>query len=187
MKAVGIDFGKTRRQKMQNRASRYTVGSRRTQGSSVQAAWQRVNSQVELPDVPVTKMADVVEEIVGIEGPIHQDEVARRVAAAFGKARTGSKIQAASDRALLDCAKSNRLVRDGQFWMTAEQRENIPIRNRDNEVAPITRAEFLSPLEIRAAAELITKESGAMDPDELVRAISRLLGYKRAGQVSGMC
>jgi hypothetical protein len=39
----------------------------------------------------------------------------------------------------------------------------------------------LSDREIIAAAELIKADSGSVELDELIRSISRLFGYKRAG------
>ena len=45
-------------------------------------------------------LAELVEKIVEAEGPIHQDEVARRVADAFGKERSGSRINKLTLKAL---------------------------------------------------------------------------------------
>ena len=45
-------------------------------------------------------MARITKAIAEVEGPIHQDEVARRVTTLFGKSRTGSLISAATLRSL---------------------------------------------------------------------------------------
>ena len=55
---------------------------------------------IEPHQVMVADMARITRAIVEIEGPIHQDEIARRVTALFGKSRTGSQISAAALRGL---------------------------------------------------------------------------------------
>ena len=55
---------------------------------------------IEPHEVMVADMATIARAIVEIEGPIHQDEIARRVTALFGKSRTGSQISAAALRGL---------------------------------------------------------------------------------------
>ena len=42
--------------------------------------------------VPLAMMVEIVERIVGIEGPVHEEEIARRVATLFGKQKAGSRI-----------------------------------------------------------------------------------------------
>ncbi len=37
-------------------------------------------------------------------------------------------------------------------------------------------------MEVRAAADRIKQESGAVEEDELVRSVGRLLGFQRVGQ-----
>jgi very-short-patch-repair endonuclease len=78
----------------------------RAQTRSTSAAAQSANPSPKIPayricqrPVPgnlephqaeVSAMAQITRDIVETEGPIHQDEVARRVAALFGEQRTGS-------------------------------------------------------------------------------------------------
>ncbi|RDC68030.1 hypothetical protein DLJ49_20445 [Rhodovulum sp. 12E13] len=66
--------------------------------------------------------------------------------------------------------------------MTVEQRAAPQVRDRSAESTPTTRAEYLPPIEIRAAAERILAESGRMNHDDLVVATARLLGFARTGQ-----
>ena len=73
------------------------------------------------------------QRIVDAEGPIHVDEVARRVSAAFGKARTGGRIAAATLEALRHAGTAGQILRDDDFWMTDAQREDTPIRDRSAE------------------------------------------------------
>lgn len=132
----------------------------------------------------------LVAEIVLHEGPIHQDEVARRYASAFGKQKAGGRIIDTALRAL-NRQKEKQLVSDdpastllavNSFWMTEYQKATPPVRNRSNEAGTsLFKAEMISPMEIARAAELIVEECGSVSLDELVRNIAREFGYDRTG------
>jgi hypothetical protein len=116
------------------------------------------------------------------EGPIHLDEVARRVAVAFGKTKAGKRINETTLSAFRRAqAQSATLVREGDFVMTSPQQASPLIRDRSEETDGVIKAEYLPPAEILAAAELIEKESGVMGRDELVKTITRVMGFKWTG------
>lgn len=141
-----------------------------------------VNTPLEPHEVPPSRLAGIVQEIVVVEGPIHVDLVARRVAESFGKGRTGTRIAEATRTALREAERQggDLLVRRG-FWLTREQSEQIPIRDRSAAGSGADKAAMLPPMEIVAAAELIERESGRVEQTDLIREVSRLLGFKRAG------
>jgi hypothetical protein len=59
---------------------------------------------------------------VAIEGPIHIDEVARRITTAFGKTKAGSRIVEATGRAVRQALRQDpTLMQDGPFLMTQAQ------------------------------------------------------------------
>jgi hypothetical protein len=141
-----------------------------------------VHSSLEPHEAPVTQLADLVAKIVRIEGPIHIDEVARRISSAFGKSRTGNRIAEATERATrLALQKEPALTRSASFLLTNEQAENPPVRNRSDENGSLLKVACLPPMEIRAAARRIRLESGEMAFDDLARAVARLLGFRRVG------
>ena len=82
--------------------------------------------------VPVSRLAEIVRKVVEAEGPVHVDLVARRVAAAFGKGRTGSRIVAATQAALRHARRqeAGELLQKGGFWLTRAQSGEIPVRDR---------------------------------------------------------
>ncbi|MFM7345782.1 MAG: DUF3320 domain-containing protein [Tagaea sp.] len=133
-------------------------------------------------DAPVHVLADMVFKIVGIEGPIHVDEIARRVANGVGKDRAGARIFNASSNALDYAKRKGWLLELEGFWMTDAQRMAPPVRSRREETMPTTKAAYLCPLEIGAAADKISRESGKVDPEEMIRAVARMLGYQRVGK-----
>jgi hypothetical protein len=130
---------------------------------------------------PLAQMATVTKTIVETEGPIHQDEVARRVTSLFGKSRTGSLISAASLKSLQSLKRSSVLVEEDAFWMTPGQLADPPVRDRSLTPSSLQRADMLSPREIRAAAGIATKENGNLSDAEMVMAVTRLFGFKKTG------
>lgn len=140
------------------------------------------NSNLEPHDAPVGLLIDIVTKVVDIEGPLHTEEIARRISAAFGKNRTGSRIVAAADLAIANAVKRNADLRlhDG-FLFTMLQQENPPVRDRSTVSGTLLKAELLPPMEVTAAAALILRESGGMEREELIRSVANLLGYQRVG------
>ena len=132
-------------------------------------------------EAPRASLADLVARIVEIEGPIHVDEIARRLASAFGKGRAGGRIQLVAAEALGAARRAGRVVRHDAFWMTPAQEAAPPVRSRLAEEAPTTRALHLCALEIRAAARLLVAECGAVAQEDMPGAVARLLGYRRLG------
>ena len=131
---------------------------------------------------PIEELAELVRRIVELEGPIHEEEIGRRVSATFGLSRTGRRIREAVRRALGQASRDDGLAVEGSFCMTKDQRRNPPVRDRSNENSTTAQAEYLPPVEIRAAAAMIEKESGHVPEDELVVATARLLGFSRTGK-----
>jgi hypothetical protein len=141
-----------------------------------------IRSTVEPHEAPVAQLADLVVRIVDVEGPIHIEEVARRISAAFGKNRLGSRIAEATERAVRHAlSRDTGLTRDGRFLVTTSQRADVPVRDRSAETGSILKASYLPPMEIEAAARRLLAESGNMPPQDLTRAVARLLGFQRVG------
>ena len=131
-------------------------------------------------EIPIQRLSGLVARIVEVEGPIHEEEVSRRIATAFGLARAGPRIRKVVQDAI--SAKDGVILMDGRFCMSIDQQRNPPVRDRSMENSPTTRAEYLPPIEIRAAASMVERESGQMSRDELISATARLLGFARTGQ-----
>ncbi|MDE0441719.1 MAG: DUF3320 domain-containing protein [Gammaproteobacteria bacterium] len=142
-----------------------------------------VDRALEPHEVPPSRLAGIVREIVVVEGPIHVDLVARRVAESFGKGRTGTRIADATRTALREAQRQGGgdLLGRRDFWLTRGQSEQIPIRDRSAAGSGADKAAMLPPMEIVAAAELIERESGRVEQTDLIREVSRLLGFRRAG------
>jgi hypothetical protein len=141
-----------------------------------------VRSAVEPHEAPVTQLADLVVKIVAIEGPIHVDELARRITTTFGKSKAGSRIVEATGRAIRQALRHDpTLQQDGDFLMTQAQAKEPPVRDRSAETGSLLKAAYIPPSEIAAAVAILQKESGDVSGDDLNRAVARLLGFQRVG------
>jgi hypothetical protein len=141
-----------------------------------------VRSSVEPHAAPLNQLVDLVTKIVAIEGPIHIEEVARRITTAFGKSKAGSRIvDATVSAAGTALQRDPSLTSDGRFIMTRDQAAAPPVRDRSAETGNTLKAAYLPPCEIVAAARLVRQENGDVSGEDLVRAVARLLGFLRVG------
>jgi len=141
-----------------------------------------VSSHHEPHEAPVVMLAELARKIVNFEGPIHEEEIARRLAACFGKERAGSRILTATREALSHARLKNiDLLTDSVFWYTRGQADAPPVRDRSAETGATLKAESISMLEIRTAFKIARDDNAGGENDELVRTVARLLGFKRVG------
>ena len=138
-----------------------------------------VQSEAEPHEAPTEVLSSLAIRIVKAEGPLHIDEIARRIAACFKKEKAGSRIMSATSSALA-LAKDD-LLSDEDFWFTREQAENPPVRDRSAEAGATLKAAYLSMSEIRAALQIARADNAGGDDADLVRTAARLLGYRRVG------
>lgn len=149
---------------------------------SYQRAVFPVNSSQEPHQVPVTILAALANRIVDAEGPVHIEEIARRIASCFSKDKAGSRILGATRSALARAkATDGRLQSDGVFWFTPEQSQSTPVRDRSAESGATLKASSISVLEIQAALRIAREDNAGGDDADLVRTAARLLGFRRVG------
>lgn len=135
-----------------------------------------------LPHEAPNRVREAVRRIVDQEGPIHADEVGRRVATVWGLDRAGSRIQEAARRALGTLERSGVVRSEGAFWLGSET-EVVVVRDRSRtESATLRKPEYLPPMEIAVAATQIVKENIRVGKQDLVVEIARRLGFYRTGQ-----
>lgn len=133
-------------------------------------------------EIATGTLAELADRIVRAEGPIHQEEVARRIAASFGKEKAGSRIVSATLSALKAAQRrADDLLGDGTFWFTREQSEQPPVRDRAAESGATLKAAVISMLEIEAALRIARDDNAGGDGADLVRTAARLLGFRRVG------
>jgi hypothetical protein len=141
-----------------------------------------VSSNLEPHEVPMATLGPLAARIVELEGPICTDEVARRIAACFGREKAGRRILAATRQALTSQRRlAPDLRNDGDFWFTAAQEAAPPVRDRSAEFGATIKADSISMLEIRAALAIARGDNAGGTDADLVRSAARLLGFRRVG------
>jgi very-short-patch-repair endonuclease len=77
------------------------------------------------------EMAAMAAFVVKVEGPIHAEEVARRIREAFGLQRTGNRILSKINEALRTAERLGEVISEEGFWSTPERGHPLP-RHRRN-------------------------------------------------------
>ena len=142
----------------------------------------RSPSWAEPHEVDRGTLAILASRIVAAEGPIHVEEVARRIAASYGKEKAGSRILDAAREALRRAQRGDSdLLTDAGFWFTRAQQADPPVRDRSAESGPVLKAANISLIEIEAALRIARDDCGDGDDPDLIRTAARLLGFRRVG------
>jgi hypothetical protein len=125
--------------------------------------------------VPTGILTQYVEQVVEIEQPIHTDEVAKRVARAWGAQRTGARIRSSVAKAL-DTAKAQGRLSGGPFWMATGG--TVRVRDRSDVVSSTLRqTEFLPPSEVDCAVLEAISRSVAIVGDEIAPVVAEAFGF----------
>lgn len=135
----------------------------------------RVGAYAEPHLVPTGILAQYVEKVVEIEQPIHTDEVAKRVARAWGAQRTGARIKSSVAKALGTAKAQGRLSGD-PFWMTSSG--TVRVRDRSGVVSSTLRqTEFLPPSEVDCAILEAISRSVAIGSAEVAPTVAEAFGF----------
>jgi len=132
-------------------------------------------------EVPRAKLREVVEQIIDFEGPVHKEEIAKRVTAVWGLKRTGSRIREATHRALEDLVREGKIHKEGHFFSLTSETWVPPRDRQDVESVTLRNPEMLPPVEIRTGLTMAIQQHVGVSEDHLVVEVTRMFGFKRAG------
>jgi hypothetical protein len=118
--------------------------------------------------------------VVDREGPVHTEEVARRIREAFGLQRTGGRILEHIRAGLDHLAQTGQIEQDDEFW-SSTGRALQAIRDRRNASLPLRRAAMISPAEYQLAITRIISDAAAISREDLIIETARLFGFDRTG------
>jgi hypothetical protein len=122
-------------------------------------------------------VAGYVVRIVQDEGPIHQDEIVRRLVELWGGQRTSKRSGAAVVEALGFATRSGQILQDGQFYSHRRDRVSQVRSRGDIQSASLRRPDMLPPSEIRMALIDITRKSLGIASSEAIVECARMLGF----------
>jgi very-short-patch-repair endonuclease len=143
-----------------------------------QVASFRVSGNRELHRVRPHELARVVTKIVEVEGPIHREEIVRRVTQLYGLQRAGRRVREAVEAALENAARKAVQQQDSDFY-APQDLVDVPIRDRgDVPSNTLRRPEMLPPAEIREAMTAVVRVHYGMTRDESITETARLFGFR---------
>lgn len=136
-----------------------------------------VPDRQELHEVPISTLANLAEQVVAVEGPVHGDEIANRLRSLWGLQKTGSRIKAAVDSGLKRAVTNGRLIVDVGFYTIPGA--EVVVRDRADVQAPgLRKPDMLPPAEIRLAVVDIVQTNFGATRDEAAIGVARLFGFK---------
>lgn len=129
----------------------------------------------ELLEQPARLLAQAVFNVVQVEGPVHFDEVVRRVRSLWGVKRSSGTIHDAISTAISLAEQTGKIRWASDFLWPVEDRP-IPVRCRCG--GPPPRIDLICDEEIAEALRLILRRQFATLPDDLAVRCIRLLGIQ---------
>ena len=136
-----------------------------------------------LPEA-VGKTAEEIKWLLEAEAPVSVSSVKKRILAAWGLSRGGSK----ADGVFLEAvAKSGGIIREydsgAEFiwaaWQLPDAYDDCRVPDENSPKRPL---DEIAPEEIASAAALIISELAATTPDDLAHEIAKLFGWSRIGE-----
>ena len=139
-------------------------------------------AQFKVPDsapqeLPVEELVKHVQKVLEVEGPVHRDEVTRRISTLFGLSRVGSRVSESVDAAIQSLIQEDKVTNTDSFLALPDQ----PARVRDRgkvESTNLRKPDMLPTSEIQAGLLAIARTHFAVTPDEAVVETGRLFGFR---------
>lgn len=169
---------------MENRV----LGTARNQGPEDPSAARHMSYEIakceappalDTPGIEAKTLAPLISAVIAQEGPIHRDEIARRIGSFAGKHRVSPRLAAAVTQALNLLSNSPDLCQEADFWSTPERKHAPIVRDRSSAPASLQKLAMIASSEIRAAMALARQQNGGMSEDELPGAVASLLGLPK--------
>lgn len=123
-----------------------------------------------------SELPQLATAIVLEEGPIHEDELARRIADSY-ETRTTKKVRTAAAFGVSEAETAQKILRRGEFlWPPGKADCALRGPEADGTTRPI---EWVPPEEIRDGLETVLSVDLRLPRDPLLKEVARLLGHKR--------
>jgi very-short-patch-repair endonuclease len=132
--------------------------------------------------LPVLK--GMLSQIVDIEGPVHKDVVATRLAKAWQLERVGERMMHAVKSAWRSLSREGLLKIQGQFLWPSAPSFHLVVRQLNPSDDESRRSiEEISSEEIALAIKNLVRDSLSIEHDSLLSYVARIFGFERAGNL----
>ena len=131
-----------------------------------------IHSSDELYKKPSSEVAKSINAIVDVEGPIHVNEVIKRVKDSCNIKRAGSTLKKTVNSAIRESENSGDIIKIGDFLYDASN-NNVVIRRRNK-----PNIDLISDEEISKNIELVLLHKQNMTTKQIAKETSRNFGFK---------
>ncbi|QXV64698.1 DUF3320 domain-containing protein [Mucilaginibacter sp. 21P] len=123
------------------------------------------------------ELGNWITEVVAIEGPVHFDEVAKRITEAAGISKLGSKIRYTLSQALEQAIQAGKVVIQENFLLLPGQ--PVEVRDRNKLPPAYKKLSLISPQELQRAIQQVVNDSIRITEQEALPLIVKSLGFAR--------
>ena len=120
------------------------------------------------------ELSQAITQIVNIEGPIHINEVIKRIRLLWGLKKAGKRIKDNITSAVAVAEQNNEIFIKNNFLYSFNR--EIKVRKRTGD--PPANIDLISPEEIEEAVKIVLKTQHATPMKDLYTQVSRLFGFK---------
>jgi len=144
--------------------------------------WRTKKNLVQQPKVDGVEIDQILYEIVDIEGPIHIELAAHRLAKALGFQKVGSRVMEAVNSSIRVLVRESKIKRINKF-LWPNRNDFIPaVRQPElNEKDSFRTIKFVPPEEIELGVRNLIQSGFSILEDEVVKQIARIFGFDRTG------
>jgi len=124
------------------------------------------------------KLAGWITDIVKTEGPIHEDEMAHRLAEAADVSKMTSRVKYTITQAT-QFAKDNHMVKAKGDFLWPVDMETPVIRDRSDFPPSSKKLQYIAPEEIDLAIQKVVEDAIGIQPEAAVPFVAKLFGFGR--------
>ncbi|QMU27673.1 DUF3320 domain-containing protein [Adhaeribacter radiodurans] len=132
----------------------------------------------ELAEVPTTKLADWIWQIVQVESPVHITEVTRRLAEASALTKVGPRVKTAVEQAI-DFGILQGVFRREKDFLWLPTMAHPPLRDRSQLPASSRNIDFIPAAEIKLIIQKVVTQSYGLATEEVAPTVAKLMGFLR--------
>ena len=120
------------------------------------------------------ELSEAIIQIVNVEGPIHLNEVIKRVRLCWGLKKAGKKIRDAITSAIEIAGQNGQIIIKDNFLYNNNDKINVRRRTGN----PPANIDLISPEEIEEAVKIVLETQHATPLKDLYTQVARLFGFK---------
>ncbi len=125
----------------------------------------------------------MLKEVIRVEGPLHVDVAARRLADARGRERVGGRMMKAIRSAINKLTKEGAADRRRKFIWPKRSGFSLKVRRPDPDDPDSSRnIEYICDEELELAIQNIVRDAMSIPEDELITGTARIFAFDRTGE-----